>query len=175
MSRGRTHQYKLSVDYTTLWVARTFSSQRSRMLPSLPATTAKYLGPNGGGILRAETRDQGGIRMIYYLVVVVHGSEPFGFSCHAKTRQSHVDVGAGALPRQTRRHRHFHPYASMPKASKIKYYAVRIGREGPKIYKSWDEVRLYPLDQLLTSQAKICHSQCNSSVSSVRSEQDDAY
>lgn len=33
------------------------------------------------------------------------------------------------------------PY-SMPKASssKTKYYAVRIGREGPKIYGTWEEV-----------------------------------
>jgi hypothetical protein len=28
----------------------------------------------------------------------------------------------------------------MPKASKKKYYAVRSGREGPKIYDSWEEV-----------------------------------
>lgn len=28
----------------------------------------------------------------------------------------------------------------MPKASKNKYYAVKLGREGPKIYNTWDEV-----------------------------------
>ncbi|KAJ3718423.1 PIF1-like helicase-domain-containing protein [Lentinula raphanica] len=30
----------------------------------------------------------------------------------------------------------------MPKASKKSYYAVCVGREGPRIYNSWDEVRL---------------------------------
>lgn len=29
---------------------------------------------------------------------------------------------------------------SMPKATKKKYYAVRRGREGPRIYETWDEV-----------------------------------
>ena len=28
----------------------------------------------------------------------------------------------------------------MPKAAKQKYYAVKIGREGPKIYTTWQEV-----------------------------------
>lgn len=28
----------------------------------------------------------------------------------------------------------------MPKVAKRKYYAVRRGREGPKIYENWDEV-----------------------------------
>ncbi|KAJ3860214.1 hypothetical protein EV359DRAFT_24944, partial [Lentinula novae-zelandiae] len=32
----------------------------------------------------------------------------------------------------------------MPKASKKSYYAVCIGREGPKIYNSWDETSRYP-------------------------------
>ncbi|KAJ3556482.1 hypothetical protein NM688_g2009 [Phlebia brevispora] len=32
----------------------------------------------------------------------------------------------------------------MPKAAKTKYYAVKIGKEGPKIYDSWDEVSRYP-------------------------------
>jgi hypothetical protein len=29
----------------------------------------------------------------------------------------------------------------MPKAGKSKYYAVKIGREGPRIYTDWEQVR----------------------------------
>jgi hypothetical protein len=34
----------------------------------------------------------------------------------------------------------------MPKSSKNKYYAVKLGREGPKIYNTWDEVSAYNSD-----------------------------
>jgi viroplasmin and RNaseH domain-containing protein len=30
----------------------------------------------------------------------------------------------------------------MPKSGKNKYYAVSVGRGGPGIYRTWDEVRL---------------------------------
>lgn len=31
----------------------------------------------------------------------------------------------------------------MPKAAKRKWYAVRMGWDGPKIYETWEEVRVY--------------------------------
>ena len=38
-----------------------------------------------------------------------------------------------------------HTSPVMPKAPRKKYYAVRVGREGPKIYDTWEEVGLgYP-------------------------------
>lgn len=40
----------------------------------------------------------------------------------------------------------------MPKAAKTKYYAVKLGREGPQIYNTWDEVSIapYALESQLT-------------------------
>ncbi|OAX43617.1 hypothetical protein K503DRAFT_680682 [Rhizopogon vinicolor AM-OR11-026] len=44
----------------------------------------------------------------------------------------------------------------MPKAARNKYYAVRIGREGPKIYDTWAEV-INVFHHLMNASLKILH------------------
>ena len=45
----------------------------------------------------------------------------------------------------------------MPKAGRKKYYAVRRGREGPKIYETWDEVSVNSfVEKLADFQATQC-------------------
>lgn len=56
----------------------------------------------------------------------------------------------------------------MPKASKNKYYAVKLGREGPKIYNTWDEVSVqvnFKLNVDFRSCSKSIHWKCKANVS----------
>lgn len=52
----------------------------------------------------------------------------------------------------------------MPKAAKKKYYAVRRGREGPKIYETWDEVRQNVMFHTVDSWASVLWVQAKGNV-----------